>query len=83
MGVVWAEFLTTSIYFLPIYIKVKLTVKTEGATLPQGPGETAFIMSRYYIDYILSNYWHSNLELIKTVTTYLQIINFLSAETFP
>ena len=34
MGVVWAEFVTTSIDFLPTS-----TVKAEGAALLKGPGE--------------------------------------------
>ena len=43
VGVVWAEFVSTSIDSLP-HIKVKLTVKAERAALPKGPGEnTAMI----------------------------------------
>ena len=39
VGVVWEELVTTSIDSLNSHIKVKLTMKAEGATLSKGPGE--------------------------------------------
>ena len=61
VGVVLAEFVTTSIDFLPTS-KLKLTVKAEGAALPKGPGENTAIYIQCVCSACTCKPQHSKLE---------------------